>query len=92
MSVIRKNLDDCIGCKTCTEICPMDVFYFNDDEMKSVMLYPENCQSCGQCYLYCQGRSLGMSTSQYGFAITAGRALRTFTELMPEEEEKSWGK
>ena len=90
MSVVRTDLTACIGCGTCANICPLDVFYMDHENQKSVMLYPENCQSCGQCYLHCPTQSLGMQTAMYGFTITSGRGLRTFTEVMPAAEEKSW--
>ena len=84
MSVMRNDLNLCIGCRTCVEICPMDVFYFDEEANKSVMLYRENCQSCGQCWLNCPSGSLGTQISMYGFGITSGRGLRTFTEVIPE--------
>lgn len=71
MSVIRVDLNKCIGCKSCVEICPMDVFYFDETARKSVLAYPENCQSCGQCFVNCRGRALGISNDQFGFPITA---------------------
>ena len=73
MSVVRIDLNKCIGCENCVNICPMDVFYFNQEARKSVIAYPENCQSCGQCYLNCKGRSLGISNDLYAFPITAFR-------------------
>ena len=77
MSVVRIDLNRCIGCETCVELCPMDVFYFDHEARKSVMAYPENCQSCGQCFLNCQGRSLGISNDTYGYPITACRGATT---------------
>lgn len=77
MSVIRVDLNKCIGCPGCVDICPCDVFYFDEAAHKSVMAYPENCQSCGQCYLNCKGRSLGMTNDMYGYPITAFRGVIT---------------
>lgn len=77
MSVIRLDLNKCTGCRNCVEVCPMDVFYFNEEAHKSVLAYPENCQSCGQCYLNCEGRSIGISNDTYGYPITAFRPLCT---------------
>lgn len=73
MPVVRKNLNDCIGCQNCAYICPMDVFRFDSTEMKSVLAYPENCQTCGQCYVNCLGGSLAMNGDQFGYSITAYR-------------------
>lgn len=77
MSVVRIDLNACIGCRSCVEICPMDVFYFDEAAHKSVLAYPENCQSCGQCFLNCKGRSIGISNDCYSYPITAYRALST---------------
>lgn len=77
MSVIRVDLNKCIGCRKCVEICPMDVFYFNEQEGKSVLAYPETCQNCGQCYVNCPTRSLGMSADTFGYIMTAYRCTTT---------------
>jgi cytochrome b subunit of formate dehydrogenase len=52
----------------------MDVFRFNEDVKKSVIAYPENCQTCGQCYVYCLGHSLAISGESHGYPITSVRA------------------
>ena len=39
MSVIRVDLNQCIGCRKCVIICPMDVFYFDEEARKSVLAY-----------------------------------------------------
>lgn len=79
MSVKRYDLNKCIGCMNCVTVCPMDVFRFDYDQKKSVIAYPENCQSCGQCYVGCQGRSLEISWLASGYGITAARANATNT-------------
>ena len=77
MSVVRIDLNKCIGCGNCVDVCPMDVFYFDHEANRSVIVYPEDCQSCGQCYLNCRGRSLGMTNEAFGYPLTAARALST---------------
>ena len=37
MSVIRYDLNTCIGCRLCIQVCPMDVFRFNAEDRKSVV-------------------------------------------------------
>ena len=85
MSVARKNYDNCIGCRNCVTRCPMDVFYFDTKTNKSIILYPENCQSCGQCYLACKGDSLMMVDTAYEYSPVPMRGLRTFTAAMPKK-------
>ena len=80
MSVIRVDLNKCIGCENCVNICPLDVFYFDPEAHKSVLAYPENCQSCGQCYVNCPGRSLGISNEAYAYPLTAYRGVTTAAE------------
>lgn len=73
MSVVRISMENCIGCCQCVSICPMDVFRFDPGTCKSVIAYPEDCQSCGQCYFNCPGHSLGFSDLVVSAALTAVR-------------------
>jgi len=85
MSIARKSLEACIGCQNCVDRCPMDVFYYDAQENKSVIVYPENCQSCGQCYLACPADSLIMVDTSYEYAPVPIRALRTFPTAQAKE-------
>jgi MinD superfamily P-loop ATPase len=55
----------------------MDVFRFDEAKSKSVIAYPENCQSCGQCHLNCPGRSLMIVNDMFGYTIASHRATTT---------------
>ena len=85
MSVQRYDLSKCIGCKGCVAVCPMDVFRFDRDANRSVLAYPENCQSCGQCFLHCQGRSLVIAYASTGYAISNYRAASIVTSDQVDE-------
>jgi NAD-dependent dihydropyrimidine dehydrogenase PreA subunit len=73
MTVRRYDLNKCIGCDSCHTVCPLDVFRFDYNEMKSIIAYPENCQNCGQCYINCQGQSLEMAWHAWAFPVTSTR-------------------
>ena len=74
MSIQRYDLNNCIGCRTCMDICPMDVFRFHAGEGKSIIAYPENCQTCGQCFVNCPGHALSLSGEAYAFPTNSLRA------------------
>lgn len=83
MSVARIDLNRCIGCTACFEVCPMDVFRMDTAAKKSVIAYVENCQSCGQCYVNCPSRSLTIIDAEMGFGITSYRATTTARNAKP---------
>ncbi len=64
----------------------MDVFYFDETTQKSVIVYPENCQSCAQCYLNCLGDSITIVDTAFEFSPVPARGLRTFPQFVPQEE------
>ena len=76
MSVVRYDLDACVGCNRCFNICPQDVFRFNVELRKSVIAYPETCISCGQCFVNCVGHSLALSDEAFGYNLTSTRSAR----------------
>ncbi len=52
--------EKCIGCKTCAQICPVDVFAFDAVEKKPVIRYAEECWHCNSCVLDCPGGALSL--------------------------------
>ena len=51
----------------------MDVFRFNEELNLSVIAFPENCQTCGQCFVNCLGHSLALSGAEWGYPVTGVR-------------------
>ncbi|GAB4341369.1 MAG: 4Fe-4S binding protein [Calditrichia bacterium] len=47
------SIDGCIGCKTCVQTCPTDVLRIDESSGKAKIVYPEDCQICHLCRLYC---------------------------------------
>lgn len=53
------NLETCIGCYRCVDICPDDVLMEPSAGEKSpVLLYPEECWHCGSCMMDCPTNSI----------------------------------
>ena len=64
MSVEKIDLDKCIGCGTCVETCPMDVFRLDEQTDKSKIVYPEDCQICHLCRIYCPEDAISISSAK----------------------------
>ena len=43
----------CNGCKACYNICPLDVFGWDDENNRPIILYPEECHHDGICEMEC---------------------------------------
>ncbi len=43
----------CNGCGTCYDICPMDVFGWDEEKQMPFVAYPGECDSCCFCEITC---------------------------------------
>ena len=55
---IKLEREKCIGCKVRIEVCPRDLYKFNESENKAVIHNPENCINCNACVNRCLGNCL----------------------------------
>jgi len=51
----------CIGCRTCVETCPTDVIQFDEKNQRAYIAYPEDCQICHLCRLYCPVNAISIT-------------------------------
>ncbi|MBW2997170.1 ferredoxin family protein [Candidatus Woesearchaeota archaeon] len=53
--MVKVHIDSnkCTGCKTCKEICPMDVFEMDEETKKSVAKKESECIACRACEVQC---------------------------------------
>ena len=53
-SHLKVNTEQCKNCKskTCTFVCPANVYEWNKEEDKLIINY-ENCLECGACRIAC---------------------------------------
>ncbi len=61
MSVECIDQEKCTGCGICVETCPMDVFQWNETTQKTTIGYPEDCQICHLCRIYCPENAITIS-------------------------------
>jgi NAD-dependent dihydropyrimidine dehydrogenase PreA subunit len=45
--------DKCIGCKVCLEVCPRNLYVFNEKDKKVNLTFPEKCINCNACVKRC---------------------------------------
>lgn len=67
MPIERIDPTLCNGCGVCIDICPMDVIRTDENENKAIIVYSEDCSSCGFCESNC---------SQDAIYISPGRLAR----------------
>lgn len=53
MGVRKIDYQLCTGCKQCVDLCPMDVFRFDEEKQKPFIKYLRDCMSCFLCELKC---------------------------------------
>lgn len=61
---IEIDKSKCIGCKKCYEACYENVYLFDEAEKKPVAAYPESCQACYLCELYCPAKCIDVFPKQ----------------------------
>lgn len=51
VSTLKMSLDKCTGCRMCIEVCPHNVFRFENG--KSAIVNKDSCIECGACVKNC---------------------------------------
>jgi adenylylsulfate reductase subunit B len=53
---IRINLDKCVGCLQCIEVCPGSLI--KEKDTKAFMKYPKDCWGCVSCVKECKAGAI----------------------------------
>ncbi|MFX1478853.1 MAG: HgcAB-like fusion protein [Promethearchaeota archaeon] len=58
---INITRNKCIGCRVCIEVCPRNLYVFNESDNKVDLRNPEKCINCNACVKRCLGYCLEIS-------------------------------
>ena len=58
---VKVDYHQCIGCKRCYQICPMDVFVIDEEIKMPRVEYEEDCWFCGICFIECPQRAIDIT-------------------------------
>lgn len=51
----------CNGCRKCYDLCPMDVFTWDEEMNVPVVAYKYECWHCGICWMECPKRTIDIT-------------------------------
>jgi NAD-dependent dihydropyrimidine dehydrogenase PreA subunit len=58
---IKLERDKCIGCNVCVDVCPRNLYSFNEKDKKVDLNNPNRCINCNACVKRCLAQCLSIS-------------------------------
>ncbi len=52
-AIIHIDLEGCIKCKACIDVCPARLYYFKSDQLQILDIFEDTCIECGHCTAIC---------------------------------------
>ena len=74
---LELNVEKCIGCMMCVNVCPHNVFEFS--EKKAHIINKDNCMECGACAKNCPSEAINVK-SGVGCAAAIIKGIVTNSE------------
>ncbi|MDP7626172.1 MAG: ferredoxin family protein [Rhodospirillales bacterium] len=71
MTIDRIDRDLCNSCRLCVYSCPMDVIRMDADNVKAVIVYPDDCMLCGLCMVDCDKNAIFVGAERIPPLITS---------------------
>lgn len=51
--LIHIDLEGCVKCKACIDVCPARLYYFKSDQLHILNIFEDTCIECGHCTAIC---------------------------------------
>lgn len=77
MATLKLNMEKCVGCGMCVNVCPHGVFELNEGKAQIVDL--DGCMECGACLKNCAFSAIAVSPG-VGCASAIIKGLLTGSE------------
>lgn len=58
---VKIDYHRCNGCRRCYDICPMDVYLWDEELKMPTVAYEEECWHCGICFMECPKRAIDVT-------------------------------
>ena len=56
------DVDKCIGCETCVQVCPVNLFEMQDGHARFIQERVDECTACETCVNSCPASALSMTS------------------------------
>ena len=73
VTTLKLDIDKCIGCGLCKEVCPHEVFAINS--RKAEIINKDACMECGACQMNCPAAAINVDAGVGCAAAVINSAL-----------------
>ena len=73
VTTLKLDIDKCIGCGLCEEVCPHEVFAMNS--RKAEIINRDACMECGACQMNCPAAAISVDVGAGCAAAVINTAL-----------------
>jgi NAD-dependent dihydropyrimidine dehydrogenase PreA subunit len=84
VTTLALDVDACIGCGMCTEVCPHQVFALRDG--RAAIVDRDRCMECGACQANCPAAAIRVDA---GVGCAAGMIAEWLNDVLPRRARRA---